>query len=130
MPLRRVIIMPIIFLALSLSGVITAFGWNSEPLLAWAAGYVLIAWFMGQGLPQGSSYDASTRRFTVAGSSLPLALMMGIFFLKYFVGVSKGIHAGFTEQTFFPTGIALLYGAFSGAFAGRAVQLIRLVKGK
>ena len=129
MPLRRVIIMPIVFLALSLSGVVTAFGWSAEPLVAWAAGYMLIAWLMVQGLPsQGHSYDATTRKFTVAGSSLPLALMMGIFFLKYFVGVSKGIHADFTEQAFFPIGIALLYGAFSGAFAGRAWRLIRLTR--
>ena len=129
MPLRRVIIMPMVFLVLSLSGVVSAFGWLAMPLLAWAAGYMLMAWLMGQGLPtQGDFYDASTRRFTVAGSSLPLALMMGIFFLKYFVGVSKGVHAGFTEQAFFPIGIALLYGAFSGAFAGRALRLIQLTR--
>ncbi len=129
LPLRRVIIMPIVFLVWSFFGVTSAFGWEALPLLAWATGYVLTAWLLMQSKPElGSTFDAATGRFNVAGSTVPLALMMGIFFLKYFVGVSMGMRFDFTTSEFFPIVIGALYGAFSGTFAGSAARLIRLTQ--
>jgi hypothetical protein len=92
-------------------------------------GYVMTAWLLMQGESAlGSTFDAATGRFNVAGSTAPLALMMGIFFLKYFVGVSMGMKAAFTTSGSFAIVIGALYGAFSGTFAGRAGRLIRLTK--
>jgi hypothetical protein len=124
---NRVLIMPIVFLVLSIAGVISAFGIAAMPLTAWAVGYIALVSLMGRGFPSsGNGYNPETKRFTIEGSAVPLGLMMGIFFLKYFVGASMGMHAGFTNDVAFPIVVSLLYGAFSGVFAGRAWRLIKL----
>ena len=126
---KRVLILPLVLLILSLAGVTSAFGVSAMPIAAWAAGYLVLAGLMGQGLAAtGSSYDSTTKKFTVAGSPIPLILMMGIFFLKYFVGASMAMKASFSLDAAFPIVVSLLYGVFSGAFAGRALRLLKLVK--
>jgi hypothetical protein len=125
---NRVLILPIVFFVLSITGVISAFGLSAMPMLAWATGYLSLAGLIGYGLTSmGSAYDVSTKKFTVAGSLIPLALMMGIFFLKYFVGASMAMKVDFTIDAAFAIVVSLLYGAFSGAFAGRALRLMKLI---
>jgi hypothetical protein len=129
MNLRRVLIMPVVFLALSFAGVVSAFGWHATALSTWGIGYSLTALVVSKWpSSQAASYDRQTRRFSVAGSAMPLALMMGLYFLKYFVGASTGAQATYVSHALFPLCISALYGAFSGAFAGRAWGLLRLVK--
>ena len=60
------------------------------------------------------------------GSAVPLALMMGIFFTKYAVGVTLGMHLAQANDVSFALAVSALYGAFSGVFAGRAARLWRL----
>ncbi|MDI9333844.1 MAG: hypothetical protein QM533_05665 [Cytophagales bacterium] len=128
--LRRVIIVPMVFLVWSFMGVVSAFGWEALPLLAWALGYALTAWLMMQGKPPiGAVFDVTTKQLNVQGSALPLVLMMAIFFLKFFVGVNIGMRTSFALSDAFPVVIGLLYGACSGAFAGRAGQLLKLARG-
>jgi hypothetical protein len=125
----RVLILPIVLLFLSIAGVISAFGIAAMPIAAWALGYIGLASLMAYGLADsGSAYTVETKQFTVAGSVIPLALMMSIFLLKYFVGASMAMKASFTTDAAFPIIISLLYGVFSGAFAGRALRLLKLVK--
>jgi hypothetical protein len=129
MNLRRVLIVPIMFLALSLAGVVSAFAWNAALIAVWALGYGLIAYSVSKSSwGRTSTYDPLTQSFQVAGSSVPLVLMMSIFFLKYFVGVSMAMQASFTQDAAFPLVVSALYGAFSGAFAGRALSLLQLSK--
>lgn len=126
---KRVLILPLVLLILSLAGVTSAFGISAMPIAAWVVGYLVLAGLMGQGLAAtGSSYDSTTKKFTVAGSPTPLILMMSIFFLKYFVGASMAMKASFSLDEAFPIVISLLYGVFSGAFGGRALRLLKLVK--
>ena len=56
-----------------------------------------------------------------------MALILGIFLTKYAVGVSVAMHPELKLQANFSVAVAMLYGAFSGIFAGRALRLIRLV---
>jgi hypothetical protein len=128
-PLRRIIISPVVFLVLSFVGVVTAFGVSAEPVLAWLAGYLLSAYATRQVSSNvGSRFDATTRTVHLAGSSLPLVLMMSIFAIKYFVGASTGMHASFTLHPHFPAAASVLYGVCSGAFAGRAWRLFELTR--
>ena len=62
----------------------------------------------------------------MAGSAVPLMLMMGIFFTKYVVGVSLSMHPELAHQTPVAVGISALYGAFTGIFVGRAARLWKL----
>jgi hypothetical protein len=125
--LMRVSVLPVVMVALSLHGVATAFASQGMALLAWAlpaaaaAGLVL-----ARPLPAGTRYDAATRSFALPGSALPLALMMGIFFTKYAVGVSLAMVPELARAGSFALAISALYGAFSGVFLGRAIRLWRL----
>ena len=88
----RVAMMPAIFLPLSLWGVSNAFG--PEPLAfgAWlvavGAAVLLNRHFR---VPRQVSYAPDTRLFRVAGSWVPLAMMMAIFFTRYAIAVASAM---------------------------------------
>jgi hypothetical protein len=125
--LSRVTLLPLAMVGLSLYGVASAFGDSSLALAGWAAGVpVLAAIVLRRPLPAGVRYDPASRRFTVPGSVVPLALMMGIFFTKYVVGVKLALDPALAHQAGFALAVGTLYGAFSGTFAARAVRLWRL----
>lgn len=126
---RRAMIVPGLMLALSLGGVATTFGARPLALAAWAAG---IALAIGLGLdavaPRGARWVREAARFELPGSWLPMALILGLFCIKYGVGVGLAFAPALAENTAFEVGIALAYGAFSGLFAARAIALRRLVR--
>jgi hypothetical protein len=112
---------------LSLAGVLTAFGGAPGALLGWslaaAAAGLAVLWAP---LHSGIRYDPAARSFHLPGSAVPLVLMMGIFFTKYAVGVALALHPALHRQPTFAVGIPMLYGAFSGIFAARALRLWKL----
>ena len=125
--LAKVTVMPVAMTGLSLAGVISAFGDSPGALLGWAvAAAALVLVVLQQPLPAATRYDRDARKFHVAGSAVPLVLMMGIFFTKYAVGVSLAMHPELRQQASFAAAIPMLYGAFSGIFAARAVRLWKL----
>ena len=127
MGLRRITIMPIAMMGLSLYGTVSAFGATPAVLLAWfAAAAALATLVLRQPLPANTRYDSGTRMFQVQGSWVPLALMVGIFATKYFVGVASAMHLELTHDTAFAPGFSALSGAFSGVFAARAARLWQL----
>jgi hypothetical protein len=101
--------------------------WLAVGLLSWAASCALVAWGLGQGAaPTGASYDAETRRFTVPGSWLPLALFMAIFVCKFVVGMLTATAPEHIHNLNAAIGISALYGLFSGVLNARAWRLIKL----
>jgi hypothetical protein len=129
--LTKVTVMPIAMTALAVYGVASAFGASntagSAALLAWAAAAaVLLTVSIRQPLHASTRYNAASRSFDVAGSAVPLTLMMGIFFTKYIVGASLALHPELARQTPVALGISALYGAFAGVFVGRAARLWKL----
>jgi hypothetical protein len=125
--LQRASILPLVMAALSLAGTLSAFGTSAGPLAAWAAA-LAVSTFAALSLPQpdGVAYNATTQRFTLPGSAVPLALMMGIFVTKYAVGASLGMHLNFAQAPSFALTASAVYGLFSGAFLGRGIRLWRL----
>jgi hypothetical protein len=125
--LAKVTVMPIAMTGLSVAGVVSAFGDSPGALLGWAvAAGALVLVVLQSPLPASTSYDRAAREFHVAGSAVPLVLMMGIFFTKYVVGVALAMHPELRQQASFAVAIPMLYGAFSGIFAARAVRLWKL----
>jgi hypothetical protein len=125
--LTRVTLMPLAMTGLSFYGMLSAFGDSPVALLGWAcAATGLLLTVQRWPLPAAARYEAATRRFHLPGSAVPLALMMGIFFTKYVVGVVVAMHPLLPLHTGFALGIGLLYGAFSGIFAARGLRLWRL----
>jgi hypothetical protein len=125
--LTRVTLMPIAMGGLSVYGVLSAFGDSLGAVLGWAAAaVVLMALVLQRPLPATTRYDAQARQFHVAGSAVPLMLMMGIFLTKYVVGAALAMHPELRHQASFALAIPTLYGAFSGIFVARAVRLWKL----
>ena len=125
--LMRITIMPVAMTGLAVYGVLSAFGDSPGALVGWAVAAVSIAALVLQmPLPATTRYDIATRSFQIAGSVVPLALMMGIFFTKYVVGVELAMHPELAHQHDLALGIGTIYGVFSGVFTGRGIRLWRL----
>ncbi|MBS0315875.1 MAG: hypothetical protein JSR49_01980 [Proteobacteria bacterium] len=128
--LPRATLLPLAMVGLSLYGVASAFGQSPGGPLAlagWAIGAAVLApVVLLRALPAGVRYDAANRRFQLPGSVVPLVLMMGIFCVKYAVGVKLALDPALAQHAGFALAIGTAYGAFSGTFAARAARLWRL----
>ncbi len=101
--------------------------WLALSLLSWAVIGLLVAWVFGQSAaPAGASYDPETRRFTVPGSWLPLALFMTIFACKFAVGMTTAMAPDFLNSLTAAIGVSALYGLLSGILNARAWRLLKL----
>ena len=129
--LRRLVITPISMFVFALFGIVSAFGSSGQLGLVLAAGALaaggMTALVMRAAPLKGAQYDVATRTFSVQGSVVPLLLILGIFLTKYVVGVELAMSPAHTHEASFALPVALLYGAFSGRFAGQVLRLIRLV---
>jgi uncharacterized protein DUF6622 len=121
----RVAMMPAIFLPLSLWGIWNAFG--PEPLAfgAWLAA-VGTAVLLNRHLriPRQVSFAPDTRLFRVAGSWVPLALMMAIFFTRYAIAVATAMQPALKTMPSFAAAVGFAYGLMSGSFLARAVRIL------
>ena len=101
--------------------------WLALGLLSWAASCTLVAWGLGPGATlAGASYNAETRRFTVPGSWLPLALFMAIFVCKFVVSMLSAAEPEALHSVQAAMGISTLYGFFSGLLIARVLRLLKL----
>jgi hypothetical protein len=129
MGLRRLVIIPVAMMVLSLYGTVSAFGPSPAVLGAWLAGCaVVVGLVVLRPAPLGTGFDSVHRQFAVPGSWLPLFVILGIFCTKYAVGVTLAMHSSMAQHTLFATSVGTLYGLFSGFFAGRALRLWRLAE--
>lgn len=124
----RAALMPAAMTALSAWGMLAAFG--SSPLLARALGVWIVCAglvFAAVGtLRTSATYDPATRTYALPGSAVPLALVLGIFLVKYFVGVELAMAPALARDTQYALTVAAIYGALTGLFIGRASLLWRL----
>ena len=124
MSLMRVTVLPLVLIALSASGVLSAFGHFPVAMGGWAAGVGAALAFGRQFIAvRGARWSAQTGLLHVPGSWLPLALIVGLFCVKYFAGVSLAMHPQLAVDTTFAGLCSLAYGSFSGLFLARALSL-------
>jgi hypothetical protein len=125
--LQRAIIMPVAMILLSLYGTVSAFGPSLVVLCAWLAACAMVSSLMALSpAPMGTAYDNISRHYAMPGSWLPMFVILGIFCTKYAVGVTLAMQPSMAQHATFSTLVAMLYGLFSGFFAGRALRLWRL----
>lgn len=125
--LRRITVLPLAMVGLSLASILATFGVANHALLAWSASVaVAAAVVMRRCLPPATQYNGWTQQLQIPGSWTPLVLMMGIFITKYAVGVTLAMHPELVPDVLFSQSVGALYGGFSGVFAGRALRLWRL----
>ena len=122
--LLRVTILPLVLVALSLSGVFSAFGHAPIALGGWAAGLGVVLTFAREAVAvRGASWSPRSGTLQVPGSWLPLALMLALFAIKYVVGVSVALHPQLRTDALFAGLCSLAYGSFSGLFLARALSM-------
>ncbi|MGS5086113.1 DUF6622 family protein [Hydrogenophaga sp. A37] len=105
-----------------------------------SAGLALVVWLLAASAmlvvgslraPRaGTRYDATTGRFQLPGSVVPLLTILSIFFVKYGVGMELAMQPGLRHEATFALGLAAAYGAFSGLFAARPLTLWRLARAR
>ena len=119
---RKLFIIPVIMLALSLQDIVAKFGAAVRPLSAWAVGAaatLLLVWkFSRAGIGAGAT-PGSVR---VYGSWMPLAMMMSIFLTKYVTSVTLAVQPHASHNALFSTAVCVLFGAFNGYFLGRLAR--------
>ena len=123
---RRAAVLPAVMIALSFSGMLSAFGAAPFGIACWVAGFAAaIAIGIRTGGPHGVKFSAETRTYSIPGSWVPLALMMAIFFTKYAVGVIQGRQLAISAEPLFIALVAFCYGIYSGLFAARVIRVRR-----
>ncbi len=122
----RLLAQPLGMGAYALFGATQAFGWHAgvQPmwLLGLALGFGLNHWLRlprrMQALPDG--------RFAIGGSWTPLALIVGVFSLRYLAAVSIALTPQLAHQPWFAALASALYGLPIGLLAARAVRVLKL----
>ena len=74
----------------------------------------------------GARYDASNDRLHLPGSVIPMILMLAIFLLNYVINVVLAINPALRGELAWQVGPAVVLGALSGLFIGRAATLFRM----
>lgn len=123
-------VLAVAFLLYSIYGVVSSFGATLSALGPWVAA-VLLSVVAGRPAfgPPAVTRLPETRKIQLPGSWLPLALMMGIFVVKFIVGFVEGARLPGGQQAWFAPAASFLLGALSGGFASRAVTIRRLAHG-
>jgi hypothetical protein len=119
---RMLAVAPLAMAAWSLYSVIVAFG-TLTAAAVWAAG-AAVALGIGLALerPQGVRYVAREKRFEIPGSWIPLALILGIFAVRYVFAVAMGMDPALRHSAAFIVVASLAYGLLGGLFPSRAVR--------
>lgn len=119
-----VLIAPVIFLFI---GVLSA-GRGPTGFAAWAIALfatAAITFFVWQPTG-GAQYDARADRLKLPGSVVPMLLMLAIFLLNYVINVALAINPALRSDLAWQVGPAVVLGALSGVFIGRALTLFRM----
>ena len=127
--IKRATILPIAMLVFSFYGCIDTFGFHIANLASWFFAFIFsLSLIYKIKLPQKISYDIKKKQFLMAGSFMPLSLMMAVFFLKYTIGVIAARQLAIMQEPIFIVGISLIYGLISGIFFLRFLQLLLIIK--
>jgi hypothetical protein len=118
---RMLAVAPLAMAGWSLYSVIAIFG--SVAGAIWAAG-AAIALSIGLVLkrPEGVRYVAQEKRFEIPGSWIPLALILGVFAVRYLFAVAMGIDPTLRQSSEFIFVASLAYGLLGGLFPSRAAR--------
>lgn len=126
--LSRVSLLPLAMTVFSVSGTWTALGGSphlATAVAVWAAAAVAGFALLAPGRA-GGQFDPARRVFHLPDSAVPLLLIVGIFLVKYGVGIELTMAPRLVDERPYALTIAALYGAFTGVFVGRAWRLLRL----
>ncbi|MGG7603788.1 DUF6622 family protein [Massilia sp. BKSP1R2A-1] len=115
----RMLVIPVLMLALSLQAIASQFGIASVAMEAWtlaAAAIVLQRVRFGASSTSAGAVPGTVR---VRGSWAPLALMMAVFTIKYALAVALAIQPGLADKVPFAAAACGLLGLCNGYLLGQ-----------
>lgn len=118
----RLCVIPCIMVPLALLDIAHKFGFASLPLSAWTLGLaaaMVLVWKLGGTMV---APVAAPGRVRVAGSVLPLLLMLAIFVLKYSTSALLAVSPALLHAPGVAAASCALSGAASGYFLGRLLR--------
>ncbi len=127
--IKKLYIIPVVMLLLSLQGMYSSFGLSGWAPLAWlsgAAAGAALAWYLID--PANISADPQQGMIHQPGSWAPLMLMMAIFCMKYLVAVILAMNPARQHQLVFVIPVCALYGLFSGIFLGNLLRSLSVYR--
>lgn len=128
-PLLKVLLIPMVMLALSANGLYQQaqadFSVLEFALLA-AAVCGCLSWSLA-GRGGIVAYPARGSVF-LRGSWLPLLMMSFIFIVKYAAGVMQAMHVHWLQAFWFAPVLGLVYGGFIGAALGKMLRILHLYR--
>ena len=117
---RRLTIIPIVMLALSRQDITAKFGQDGLLLLTWALGAGSAALLVWKFAPTRIVVRAAGVR--MKGSAAPLAMMLGVFVIKYAASVAWVIVPQLHREAGFAVTLCTLFGLLNGCFLGAMVR--------
>jgi hypothetical protein len=123
----RATVLPLVFVALSFTSVLRASNSGVEAFGAWLAGFAVILLFARSALAvHGARCSSETGSLHVPGSWVPMGLIVGLFLLRYGMGVLGAVASDLARTPAVSLGAQCAYGLFAGCFWVRSASLRRL----
>lgn len=128
---QRLVALPLGIGAWSLWSAVVAFAAAGPALVVatWIAGAAIgLAANRGLDLPRRCE-ALPDGRFRIGGSLAPLALMLGVFVIRYVNGVSVAMHPTLAASSGYVVVASLLFGLPAGLLAARALKVLATSRG-
>ena len=125
----QLLALPLALVVLGLWSMAPGFVAQPAAALLWLLAILAFAWW-GLRLPRPAAarWLANEQRLFLPGSWMPLLLIVCIFGLRYAAAVGQGLHPEWRSLAQVQWPLALLFGALSGIFLGRALGLRSLAR--
>lgn len=124
--LKRITILPLAMIAFSASNILQNASSHPSLIQAWLAACMIATFAVMQiKLNEKTHFHANTGKLTVAGSWVPMVLILTIFIGKYAVAIYSAMSPDTVQNTGFAISTSMFFGALSGIFLGRAARLWR-----
>jgi len=126
---RRALIIPVVLIVLSIYGLTSDFGITLLSTFIWILG-MISALILNSLIKKKKeiTYFKETKTFMIAGSLIPITMMMLLFFVKYTVGIVTALELEVLYNSSFIGIFSLLYGLFTGTYLLRFYVLIKKLK--
>jgi hypothetical protein len=121
--------LPFFMLFLSFNGVTSNLGWKVSVLLFWLLGLFITSYVFMKLNRNKVKWDIETGKFILLGSWIPMMIFMGIFFVRYALGVVIALDADILQQPFIYGSASVVLGALSGFFVARIIIYWQVKKG-
>lgn len=128
-PPARVLVLPLVLLALGLWSLLPVLATQPLTGLLWLTSLLLTAGWMLRRPPRaGAAWLPEQGRIRLPGSWMPLVTTLAVFSLRYTLAVSLVLHPGWRTEPLVQLPAALLFGGIAGLLLGRALGTMRFVR--